>query len=86
MQTEFKTIGTGFKTGAKCTDTNLYKCTDGKVEYIEYIGAGDVFPNFPGGDGNGKATWFPVTLATDGERKSFTAVQADIVAVEAESM
>lgn len=86
MQTEFRTLGTGFKTGAKCTDTNLYKCTDGKIEYIEYIAAGDLFPNFPGGNGKGIATWFPVTLATDGGRKSFTAVQSDSVPLNADSM
>ena len=39
-QTEFRTSGTGFGTGTICTDTNLYKCTDNKVEYIEHIAAG----------------------------------------------
>ena len=73
----FRTSGAGFKTGAKCTDTNLYKCTDNKVEYIEYISAGDIFPNFPGGNGKGYANWFTITLANDGDRRTFVAVKAD---------
>ncbi len=77
-QTEFKTGGSiGFKTGATCTDTSLYKCTDNKVEYIEYIAAGDLFPNFPGGNGKGRATWYKLTLATDGDRASFTSVKVE---------
>ena len=79
-QEEFKTAGvTGFKTGALCTDTSLYKCTDNKVEYIEHIPAGTPFPNFPGGNGKGTATWFKLTLANDGARKSFDAVKVDNV-------
>ena len=73
MSDDFRTSGNGFTSGANCTDTNLYKCTDNKVEYIEYIGAGDVFPNFPGGNGKGKAVWFKITLATDGHRTTFDA-------------
>ena len=73
----FRTSGTGFTTGAICTDTNLYKCTDNKVEYIEHIAAGTLFPNFPGGNGKGMAKWFPITLATDGDRKTFDAVKTD---------
>ena len=69
----------GFGTGTICTDTNLYKCTDNKVVYIEHIAAGTVFPNFPGGNGKGSATWFPVTLATDGDRTKFDAVKVDNV-------
>ena len=78
MQQEFKTSGNGFKTGAICTDTNLYKCTDNKVVYIEHIAAGSAFPNFPGGNSKGSALWFPVTLATDGDKTNFTAVTADL--------
>ncbi len=77
MQAQFRASGAGFKTGAKCTKTNLYKCTDNRVEYIAQIAAGDVFPNFPGGNGRGNATWFPVTLATDGDRRIFAPVMAD---------
>lgn len=81
MPQEFKTAGvTGFKTGATCTDTSLYKCTDNKVEYIEHIAAGTLFPNFPGGNGKGSALWFKLTLANDGDRKSFDAVKVDNVA------
>ena len=64
-------------TGTLCTDTSLYKTTDNKVEYIEHISAGDLFPNFPGGNGKGNATWFAVTLATDGDKSDFQAVTAD---------
>lgn len=80
-QEEFKTGGaTGFTTGTLCTETSLYKCTDNKVEYIQHIAAGTAFPNFPGGNGRGKATWFRLTLATDGDRKTFDAVKVDNVA------
>jgi hypothetical protein len=76
MQQELKGgTGGGFATGTICTDTNLYKCTDNKVEYIEHIAAGSPFPYFPGGNGKGKATWFKITLATDGDRSGFDAVK-----------
>jgi hypothetical protein len=76
MQQELKGgTGGGFATGTICTDTNLYKCTDNKVEYIEHIAAGSPFPNFPGGNGKGRATWFKITLATDGDRSGFDAVK-----------
>ena len=77
-QTEFKTGGSsGFTTGTICTDTNLYKCTDNKVEYIEHIAAGTAFPNFPGGNGKGKCVWTKLTLAADGNRTNFDAVKVD---------
>ena len=69
----------GFATGTICTDTNLYKCTDNKVEYIEHIAAGTPFPNFPGGNGKGTAVWVKVTLATDGTKTRFDAVKIDNV-------
>ena len=79
MQEEFKTGGqSGFTTGTICTDTNLYKCTDNKVVYIEHIAAGAKFPNFPGGNSKGNATWFKVTLETDGDKSEFKAVTADL--------
>ena len=78
-QTEFKTGGgTAFTTGTICTDSNLYKCTDNKVVYIEYVSAGTAFPKFPGGNGKGNANWFKVTLATDGDQTSFRSVTADL--------
>jgi hypothetical protein len=77
MSDDFRTSGTGFTSGANCTDTNLYKCTDNKVEYIEHIAAGTAFPKFPGGNGKGTAVWFPVTLATDGDRVNFDPVKTD---------
>jgi hypothetical protein len=81
MPQEFKTAGvTGQKTGTLCTDTSLYKCTDNKVEYILHIAAGTLFPNFPGGNGKGNATWFKLTLANDGARTTFDAVKVDNVA------
>lgn len=79
MQQEFKTGGlSGFTTGTICTDTNLYKCTDNKVVYIEYVAAGSAFPNFPGGNGKSKAIWYRITLATDGDKADFKAVTADL--------
>jgi len=81
MPQEFRTAGvTGLKTGTICTDTSLYKCTDNKVEYILHIAAGTPFPNFPGGNGKGTANWFKLTLANDGDRKTFDAVKVDNVA------
>ena len=74
---DFRTSGSGFTSGAMCTDTNLYKCTDNKVEYIEHIPAGTPFPKFPGGQGKGNAVWFPLTLATDGDRINFDPVKTD---------
>jgi len=62
-------------TGTLCTDTSLYKTTDNKVEYIEHISAGDLFPNFPGGNGKGKCVWTKLTLAADGARSKFDAVK-----------
>ena len=71
-QIEFKTGGSsGFATGTTCTDTNLYKCTDNKMVYIEHIPAGTAFPPFPGGNGKSKTTWFKVTQTTDGDQTSF---------------
>lgn len=76
---EFKTGGSsGFATGTICLDTNLYKCTDGKVVYVEHIAAGTAFPKFPGGNGKNNATWFKMTLATDGGKSDFRAVTADL--------
>jgi len=64
-------------TGTLCTDTSLYKTTDNKVEYIEHIAAGSLFPNFPGGNGKGKCVWTKLTLEADGARTSFDAVKVD---------
>jgi len=76
---EFKTGGgSGFATGTICTDTNLYKCTDNKVVYIEYVAAGTTFPNFPGGNGKGKATWYKMTEATYGGKADFQAVATTV--------
>jgi hypothetical protein len=62
-------------TGTICTDTSLYKTTDNKVEYIEHIAAGSLFPNFPGGNGKGSCVWTKLTLAADGARTNFDAVK-----------
>jgi len=60
-----------FATGTICTDTNLYKCDDDKFQILEYVAAGQPFPNGPFGNGKGKTVWRKVTLATDGTRKNF---------------
>lgn len=65
----------GSTTGTICTQTGLYKTTDGKIEFIEYIVAGAAFPNFPGGTGTKKGTWTKVSLASDGSRTSLQAVK-----------
>jgi len=67
----------GFTTGTICTKSSLYKTTDGKIEFIEYIVAGQAFPNFPGGTGTKKGTWNRVTLASDGGRTSVDAVKVE---------
>ena len=69
----------GGGTGTLCTETSLYKTTDNKVEYILHIAANTLFPNFPGGNGKGKCVWTKLTLAADGNRKSFDAVKVDNV-------
>jgi hypothetical protein len=68
-------------TGTLCTDTSLYKTTDNKVEYIEHIAAGTLFPNFPGGNGKGNCVWTKLTLAADGNRTNFSAVKVTSTAV-----
>jgi hypothetical protein len=65
----------GSTTGTICPKSGLYKSTDGKIEFIEYIVAGAAFPNFPGGTGTKKGTWTKVSLATDGDRTSLEAVK-----------
>ena len=60
--------GANFLTGAICTDSNLYKCSDDVFEIIEYVEAGTAFPNGGFGTGKGKTSWKKITLATDGSR------------------
>ena len=61
----------GFKTGSICADSNIYRCSDGVFEVIEYVEAGTPFPSEPWGNGKNKTNWQKVTLATDGNRKTF---------------
>jgi trans-2-enoyl-CoA reductase len=61
-----------FQTGTICTDSNLYKCSDDVFTIIEYVAAGQPFPNGPFGNGKGKTVWRKITLATDGSRKTFS--------------
>jgi len=61
-----------FQTGATCTDTNLYQCSDDLFSIIEYVAAGQLFPNAPFGNGKGKTVWRKITLATDGARTTMT--------------
>ena len=77
-QIEFRTGGSlGFTTGTICNDTSLYKCTDNRMVYIEHIAAGSPFPNFPGGTGKSKATWYKVTKASDGDQRSFKSTMVE---------
>lgn len=61
-------------TGTTCTETSLYKATDGKIEFIEYIMAGTAFPPFPGGRGTKSCTWTRLSKAADGSKTSFDSV------------
>ena len=78
MSQEFA-AGGGFggsgTTGGTCLETSLYKATDGKIEFIEYIQAGDPFPAFPGGTGTKKCTWTKLTKSADGGKQGFTSVK-----------
>jgi hypothetical protein len=67
--------GSSFTTGQVCPKSGLYKSTDGKIEFIEYIVLNALFPPFPGGTGTKKGTWTRVTLASDGSRTSLDAVK-----------
>ena len=62
-----------FQTGTICTDTNLYECSDDLFNVIEYVAAGQPFPNGPFGNGKGKTVWRKITLARDGSRTTFSA-------------
>ena len=79
---DFRTSGSGSKAGTICTETSLYKTFDGQVEYIQHVAAGDPFPKNLSGAGQGNATWYKLTLANDGARKTFKAVKADITALD----
>lgn len=67
----------GGSTGQTCTATGLYKATDGKIEFIEYIRKNTAFPPFPGGNGNKKCTWSALSPSSDGTRNSFTSVKVE---------
>ena len=71
-QEELRLGETSFQTGMTCTDSNLYQCSDDIFSVIEYVAAGQLFPNAPFGNGKGKTVWRKVTLARDGGRKTFT--------------
>ena len=72
-QEELRLAEPGFQTGTICTDSNLYSADDDSFRIIEYVAAGQPFPNGPFGNGKGKTTWRKITLATDGTKKSFDA-------------
>ena len=61
-------------TGSTCMETSLYKASDGKVQFIEYIPAGTAFPPFPGGRGTKSCTWTRLSVAADGSKASFDSV------------
>jgi hypothetical protein len=66
---------TGGATGGTCLETSLYKATDGKIEFVELIQAGDPYPPFPGGKGTKGCTWTRLSKTTDGSRTGFTSVK-----------
>jgi hypothetical protein len=63
------------KTGGTCTQSGLYKATDGRMEFIQYFTAGEKFFSFPGGDGQLKCTWTLMSKSVDGNRTTFNAVK-----------
>jgi hypothetical protein len=67
-----------FQTGTICTDTNLYECDDDAFRILEYVAAGQPFPNGPFGNGKGKTVWRKVTLARDGSRKTFSVAKTAV--------
>jgi hypothetical protein len=67
-----------FQTGTICTDTNLYRCDDDTFQIIEFVAAGQPFPNAPFGNGKGKTVWRKITLATDGSRKTFSVAKTAV--------
>ena len=67
-----------FQTGTVCNDTNLYECSDDLLNIIEYVAAGQLFPNAPFGNGKGKTVWRKVTLARDGSRKTFSVAKTAV--------
>ena len=67
----------GGSTGTICTETSLYKATDGKIEFIELIESGQTFPPFPGGNGKKSCTWTRLSVTADGSRTSFTSVMVE---------
>ena len=71
-QEELRLGETSFQTGMTCTDSNLYQCSDDIFSIIEYVAAGQLFPNGPFGNGKGKTVWRKITLARDGARKTFS--------------
>ncbi|HKY45226.1 MAG TPA: hypothetical protein VJM50_19190 [Pyrinomonadaceae bacterium] len=74
-QEQLRVAEPGFSTGTICTDSNLYRCDDDIFQIIEYVAAGQPFPNAPFGNGKGKTVWRKVTLATDGTRKNFNGLK-----------
>ena len=77
-QEELRVAEQGFQTGAICTDSNLYRCDDDIFQIMEYVAAGQPFPNAPFGNGKGKTVWRKVTLATDGTRKTFNGLKVSV--------
>ena len=67
-----------FQTGTICTDTNLYECSDDLFNVIEYVAAGQPFPNGPFGNGKGKTVWRKITLARDGSRTTFSTARTAV--------
>ena len=78
MQTQELAAGGGtttFTTGQNCPKSGLYKATDGKIEFIEYVTLNTAFPAFPGGTGTQKCTWTRLSKAADGGKARFEAVK-----------
>jgi hypothetical protein len=69
-----KAIGTG-RSGTICTKTGLYTATDGRIQFVTMVEAGNAYPAFPGGTANSSASWRKVGTA-EASKTSFDAVTA----------
>jgi hypothetical protein len=64
--------------GTICKESNLYKCSNGNFEILQFVEAGEAFPTTPFGDTKAPASWQKVTVASDGGRDTFDGRQTAI--------
>lgn len=71
---------TGFATGAKCTSSGTYRCSNKYMDLVMVYAAGDVF--FAGPDGK-KTTWYALApnLSTKDSGGGFRSVKVEAGAI-----